>query len=157
MMTKLKKKEKSSLKNEALLLLSTIRKEIEALESFLFFLENEKTILLSAGFPSLEEIEKERSKKLRLAKGLERKRKKLSISILKRLKMESKPKDESGIFHLLIHSQKINLSQLQATLWELYRKVDLQRRRNDNLLKQSWGYIDNNIKEKSQTSLASKP
>lgn len=146
-------KKKSFLKKEALLLFCTIKKEIKALESFLLFLEKEKNILLKKDFPSFQEIEKERSKNLLLAKRLEKKRKKLSISILQKLKKSSNEKDESGIFYFLSHSDEINLSQLQSTLWELYRKVDLQRKKNDNLIKKSSGYIDNNMKEKRQTSL----
>jgi len=150
-------KKKSFLKKEALLLFCTIKKEIKALENFLLFLEKEKDILLKKDFPSLQEIEKERSKKLLLAKRLEKKRKKLSVSILQELKNVSNEKDESGIFYLLSHSHEINLSQLQSTLWELYQKVDLQRKKNNNLIKKSSGYIDNNMKEKRQTSLVAEP
>ncbi len=146
-------KKKSFLKKEALLLICTIKQEIKALESFLHFLEKEKNLLLRKEISSFGEIEKERSKKLLLAKRLEEKRKKLSVSILQKIKIGSKKKDESNIFYLLLHTHEINLSQLQSNLWELYRKVDLQRKKNDNLIKKSSGYIDNNMKEKRQTSL----
>jgi len=153
-MTKSVKKEKGSFRKDALLLLTTIREEIRALESFLLFLENEKTILLKSEVQSFREIEKERSKKLCLAKKLEQKRKNLIASISKKMKLGSNKKDTEGILNLLSYFKEVNLSQLQSTLWELSRKVDLQRKKNDDLIKRSFGLIDNNI-EKKQTSLVS--
>ena len=127
-------------------LLGLIKKEVSVLENFLTLLTEEQKHLVKNDVSALEKIVSEEEKEIGQAQKLEKERLKLTDDLAEKLNVDKKELNLSLLISLVEESYSSKLEELQKTLWELYCKVDRQKRKNEFLIKQSMSIIDKQMK-----------
>ncbi|MDH4223085.1 MAG: flagellar protein FlgN [candidate division Zixibacteria bacterium] len=127
-------------------LIELINQEVDSLENFLKLLRQEEECLINKHFDLLEESIRKQGKALLRAKKLERNRKEVTTWISNDLRMEQNNISLLKLTQLLDSSYSSKLDELQKTLLGLHRKVEMQRIKNEKLIKESMACIDNDIK-----------
>lgn len=136
-------------------LIELINKEVNSLENFLRLLTEEEECLISNRFDLLERSIHQQEQAIIQAKRLGKNRKEITSCLAKDLKLEHEEPSISKLVQLLDSSYSSKLNELQKTLLELHRKVETQRRKNEELIKESMGHIDSSIKFLIDTSSTS--
>ena len=127
-------------------LIELINQEVASLENFLKLLREEEECLINKHFDLLKKSIRKQGKALLRAKKLERNRKKVTTWISNDLRMEKNNISLLKLTQLLDSSYSSKLDELQKTLLGLHRKVEMQRIKNEKLIKESMACIDNDIK-----------
>lgn len=127
-------------------LIGLIRKEVNSLENFLQLLTEEEACLVNKRFDLLKESIRKKEQIIIQAKKLEENRRELTSWFYRELKIDQGKTTLSKLAQLLDSSHSSKLKELQNTLLELHRKVDIQRKNNEELIKKSMGYIDRDIR-----------
>jgi len=140
------------LEKQLVSLIRLIHKEVNSLENFLKLLTEEEACLISKRFDLLEESIRKQEKIIVQTKKLGKNRKELTTWLFKELKIDQGKTTLSKLFQLLDSSHSSKLKELQSTLLELHRKVETQRKNNEELIKKSVGYIERDIKYLMDTS-----
>lgn len=133
-------------------LIKLIHKEVDSLENFLKLLTEEEKCLVNNSFDSLEESILKQEQALTQAKQLEKERIEITSWLFKGFKVDQKKASLTKLVQLLDSSYSSKLEELQKTLLDLHRKVEVQREKNGELIKDSMGYIDRSIKLLMETS-----
>jgi len=134
------------LEKQLVSLIELIHKEVNSLENFLQLLTDEEACLVNKRFDLLEESIRKQEQIITQAKKLEENRKELTAWLFKELKIDQGKTTLSKLIQLLDSSHSLKLKELQSTLLELHRKVEIQRKNNEELIKKSMGYIERDIK-----------
>jgi hypothetical protein len=127
-------------------LIELINKEVNSLESFLRLLAEEEECLINNRFDLLERSIHQQEQAISQARHLEKNRKEITAWLSKDLKLEQEEPSISKLVQLLDSSYSSRLNELQKTLLELHRKVEIQRKKNEELIKESMEHIDSSIK-----------
>ena len=127
-------------------LIKLIHKEVGSLENFLKLLTEEEECLLNNSFESLEKSILKQEQALTQAKQLEKERMEITYWLFKDFRIDQKKGSLTKLIQLLDSSHSSKLEELQKTLLDLHRKVEVQREKNGELIKDSMGYIDRSIK-----------
>jgi hypothetical protein len=122
-------------------LLEVIAQETKLLESFLAVLADQENLLLNHKLSSLSRYREKEKESLSLAKSLERKRLNITQKLSQKLKIERNKFNFSLLSELLEESYCTRLEELQRILLELHKKVELQRKRNQRLIRKSSGFL----------------
>lgn len=133
-------------------LIELIHKEVDSLENFLRLLTEEEECLINNRFDLLGESIHKQEQAIIQAKQLEKNRREITAWLSKDLKIDHEKTSLSKLIQLLDSSYSSKLDELQKTLLELHRKVEIQRKKNEELIKESMGYIDHGIKFLIDTS-----
>jgi len=134
------------LEQQVLSLIKLIHKEVGSLENFLNLLTEEQECLINNRFGRLEESIIKQEQALIQAKQLEKERMKITSWLFKDFKIDQRKGSLTKLIQLLDSSHSSKLEELQKTLVDLHRKVEIQRERNEELIKDSMSYIDRSIK-----------
>ncbi|MDP3024672.1 MAG: flagellar protein FlgN [candidate division Zixibacteria bacterium] len=134
------------MEQQVLSLIKLIHKEVDSLENFLKLLTEEEECLVNNSFDSLEESILKQEQALTQAKQLEKERIEITSWLFKGFKVDQKKASLTKLVQLLDSSYSSKLEELQKTLLYLHRKVEVQREKNGELIKDSMGYIDRSIK-----------
>jgi hypothetical protein len=135
-----------NLEKQIVNLIELIHKEVSSLENFLKLLAEEERCLINNRFDLLEESIRKQEQAITQAKQLEEIRKEITSWLSKDLKIEHEQPTLSKLIQLLDSSYSSKLNELQKTLLDLHRKVETQRKRNEELIKKSIGCRDHDIK-----------
>jgi len=122
-------------------LLKMIAQEVKSLERFLALLLDQENLLLSNGFSSLCESSKRQRQALSAAQSLERKRLQITDRLSKKLKIDKNRFDLSLLPDLLEESYSAKIREVQEALLDLCRKVEIQREKNQKLIRESQGFV----------------
>ena len=122
-------------------LLEVIAQETKLLESFLAVLADQENLLLNHKLSSLSRSREKEKESLSLAKSLERKRLSITQKLSRKLNIERDKFNFSLLSELLEESFCTRLEELQRILLDLYKKVELQRRKNQKLIIKSSGLL----------------
>ena len=136
-------------------LIELINKEVNSLESFLRLLTEEEECLINNRFDLLERSIHQQEQAISQAKRLEKNRKEITAWLSKDLKLVHEEPSISKLVQLLDSSYSSRLNELQKTLLELHRKVEIQRKINEELIRESMEHIDSSIKFLIDTSSTS--
>lgn len=134
------------MEQQVLSLIKLIHKEVDSLENFLKLLTEEEECLVNNSFDSLQESIFKQEQALTQAKQLEKERMEITSWLFKGFKVDQKKASLTKLIQLLDSSHSSKLEELQKTLLELHRKVEIQRERNEELIKDSMSYIDRSIR-----------
>jgi flagellar biosynthesis/type III secretory pathway chaperone len=127
-------------------LLGIIKREISILEDFLTLLTEEQKHLVKNDVPALEKTVSREEEAVTQAQKLEKLRLKLTDDLAEELNIDKNKVNLSLLISLVEESYSSKLEELQKTLWELFRKVDKQKRKNEFLIKQSMSLLDREMK-----------
>ncbi|MGB2696726.1 MAG: flagellar export chaperone FlgN [Candidatus Zixiibacteriota bacterium] len=122
-------------------LLEVIAQETKLLESFLAVLADQENLLLNHKLSSLSRSWEKEKESLSLAKSLERKRLNITQKLSQKLKIERNKFNFSLLSELLEESCCTRLEELQRILLDLYKKVELQWKKNQRLIRKSSGFL----------------
>jgi len=134
------------LEQQVLSLIKLIHKEVDSLENFLKLLTEEQECLVNNHFDRLEESILKQEQALIQAKQLEKERMEITSWLFKGFKVDQKRASLTKLVQLLDSSHSSKLEELQKTLLDLHRKVEIQREKNEGLIKDSMSYIDRSIR-----------
>jgi hypothetical protein len=126
-------------------LIELIQKEVDSLENFLQLLTEEEEYLINNRFDQLVESIQKQEQSIIRAKQLEKERMEMTARLSEGINFNQERASLSKLIQLLDSSYSSKLEELQKTLLELHRKVEAQRDRNEELIKESMGYIDRDI------------
>ena len=143
------------MEQQVLGLIKLIHKEVDSLESFLRLLSEEQECLVNNRLERLEESISKQEHALIQAKQLESERIRITSWLLKDFKVDTKKGSLSKLIQLLDSSHSSKLEELQKTLLDLHRKVEVQREKNEELIRDSMSYIDRNIRFLAEPPYAS--
>lgn len=115
------------MEQQVLGLIKLIHKEVDSLESFLRLLSEEQECLVNNRLERLEESISKQEHALIQAKQLESERIRITSWLLKDFKVDTKKGSLSKLIQLLDSSHSSKLEELQKTLLDLHRKVEVQR------------------------------
>jgi hypothetical protein len=141
------------LEQQVLSLIKLIHKEVDSLENFLKLLTEEQECLVNNHFDRLEESISKQEQALILAKQLEKERMKITSWLFEEFKVDTKKGSLTKLVQLVDSSHSSKLEELQKTLVDLHRKVEIQRERNEELIKDSMSYIDRSIEFLTEPSV----
>ncbi len=133
-------------------LIKLIHKEVDSLENFLNLLTEEQECLMSNRFGCLEESIIKQEQALIRARELEKERVKVTCLLSKDFKIDQGESSLTKLIQLLDSSHSSKLEELQKTLVDLHRKVEIQREKNEELIRDSLSYIDRSIERLRETS-----
>jgi hypothetical protein len=133
------------LEQQVLSLIRLIHKEVDSMENFLKLLTEEQECLVNNHFDRLEESILKQEQALIQAKQLEKERMEITSCLFKDSKVDQKKASLAKLTQLLNSSHSSKLEELQKTLLDLHRKVEIQREKNEELIKDSMSYIDRSI------------
>ena len=122
-------------------LLEVITQEVKSLESFLALLTDQENLLINHRHSSLSRFYENQRDALSSAKSLEKKRLLITHKLSKKFKIDRNKFNLSLLSELLEESCCTRLEELQRILLDLYNKVDLQRKKNRKLIKESSGLL----------------
>lgn len=134
------------MEKQILNLIELIHKEVSSLENFLRLLAEEERCLINNRFDLLEESIRKQEQAITQAKQLEEIRKDITVWLSKDLKIEHEQPTLSKLIQLVDSSYSSKLNELQKTLLDLHRKVEAQRKRNEELIKKSIGSRERDLK-----------
>ena len=123
-----------------------ITQEVDSLENFLVLLKEEEEYLLKNHFDLLRDSIQKREKALIRSRILEKNRKDITTQISRDLKIEQNKTSLFKVSQLLDSSYSSKIDDLQKTLLGLHRKVEIQRKKNEELIKDSMVYMDQDMK-----------
>lgn len=132
-------------------LLEMIAQEVKSLESFLTLLAEQENLLLNNKLSSLTRSWEKQRGALSLARSLERKRLLITNKLSEKFKIDKNKFNLSLLSDLLEESYSTKLEELQRVLLDLYKKVEIQRKKNQKLIRESTGFL-NQRKEMSSNS-----
>jgi hypothetical protein len=133
------------LEKDVIGLIELIQKEVDSLENFLWLLTEEEECLINNRFNQLQESIHKQEQAILRAKQLEKERMEMTAWLSAGVNFNQERTSLSKLIQLLDSSYSSKLEELQKTLLELHRKVEAQRDRNEELIKESMGYIDRDI------------
>lgn len=148
------------MEKQVIRLIELIQKEVDSLENFLWLLTEEEECLINNRFDQLEESIHKQEQVIIRAKQLEKERMEITAWLSKGINFNQEKTPLSKLIQLLDSSYSSKLEELQKTLLELHRKVEAQRDKNEELIKESMGYIDRDIiflMDNSPTSYLKEP
>lgn len=122
-------------------LLKTIAQEVKSLERFLALLLDQENLLLNNRFSPLPGSWEKQRKALCLARNLEKKRLLITNRVSEKFKINRNEFDLSLLSDLLDESYSARIEALQRTLLHLHRKVEIQRGKNQKLIRESRGFL----------------
>lgn len=122
-------------------LLETIAQEVKSLERFLALLLDQENLLLNNRFSSLPGSREKQRKALSLARSLEKKRLLITDRVSEKFKIDKNEFDVCLLSDLLEESYSAKIEALQRALLDLYRKVEIQRGKNQKLIRESRGFL----------------
>ena len=131
-------------------LLEVIVQETQLLEDFLVALVDQEKLLRNYKLSSLTRSWEKERESLSLAKSLERKRLDITQKLSKRFKIDKNKFDFSLLSELLEESSCTKLEELQRILLDLCQKVELQRKKNQQLIRKSSGFLVSKKETNSQ-------
>ena len=134
------------MEQQVLNLIKLIHKEADSLENFLKLLTEEEECLVNNSFDRLEESILKQEQALIQARQLEKERIEITSCLFKCFKLDQKKDSLNKLVQLVDSSHSSKLEELQKTLLDLHRKVEIQREKNEELIKDSMSYIDQNIR-----------
>ncbi len=79
---------------------------------------------------------------------------KITSWLFKDFKVDQRKGSLTKLVQLLDSSYSSKLEELQKTLADLHRKVEIQREKNEELIKDSMGYIDRSIEFLTEPSFS---
>jgi len=131
-------------------LLEVIAQETKLLENFLAALVDQEKLLRNYKISSLTQSWEKERESLSLAKRLERKRLDITQKLSKRFKIDKNKFNFSLLSELLEESSCTKLEELQRILLDLCKKVELQRKKNQQLIRKSSGFLVSRKETNSQ-------
>jgi uncharacterized circularly permuted ATP-grasp superfamily protein len=121
--------------------LEVIAQEVKSLENFLALLTDQENLLLNNKLSSLSQSWEKQKKALSWAKNLERKRLVVTQKLSNKFKIDESEFNLSLLSELVEESCSTRLEELQRILLDLYQKVELQRKKNQKLIRESSGFL----------------
>jgi len=134
------------LEHQVLGLIKLIHKEVDSLENFLKLLNEEEECLINNRYDRLEQSILKQEQALIQAKQFEKERMEITSGLYEGFKMDPENASLPKLVKFLDSSYSSKLEELQKTLLDLHRKVENQRERNEELIKDSMSYIERNIR-----------
>ena len=122
-------------------LLEVIAQEAKLLEDFLAVLANQEKLLCNHKLTSLTRSWEKERESLSIAKTLEKKRLNITRKLSQKFKIDKNEFNLSLLSELLEESSCTKLEELQKILLDLYKKVELQRKKNQQLIRKSSGFL----------------
>ena len=122
-------------------LLEVIAQETELLENFLADLADQEKLLRNNKLSSLTRSWEKERESLSFAKTLERKRLNITQKLSRKFKIDKNKFNLSLLSQLLEESSCTKLEELQKSLLDLYKKVELQQKKNQQLIRKSSGFL----------------
>lgn len=133
------------MEKDVISLIELIQKEVDSLENFLWLLTEEEECLINNRFDQLQESIHKQEQAILRAKQLEKERMEMTARLLAGVNFNQERTSLTKLIQLLDSSYSSKLEELQKTLLELHRKVEAQRDKNEELIKESMGYIERDI------------
>lgn len=122
-------------------LLEVIAQEAKLLEDFLAVLADQEKLLRNHKLSSLTRSWEKERESLSFAKTLEKKRLNITQKLSQKFKIDQNKFNFSLLSELLQESSCTKLEELQKILLDLYKKVELQRKKNQQLIRKSSGFL----------------
>jgi hypothetical protein len=121
--------------------METVGQEVKSLEHFLALLLDQEDLILNNKFSSLSRSWEKQKEALSLAKSLERRRLLITDRLSEKFKVDKYKFNLCLLSDLLEESYSAKIEELQRVLFDLYRKVENQKEKNQRLIRESSGFL----------------